>query len=66
MTVDIVNQQNEKVGSLDLSDEVFGGRVKVNLIHESVVHANAAERRGTQASKTRAMVSGSGKKPWRQ
>jgi large subunit ribosomal protein L4 len=66
MTVDVVNSQNEKVGSLDLRDEVFGGRVKVDLIHESVVRANAAERRGTHASKTRAMVSGSGKKPWRQ
>jgi large subunit ribosomal protein L4 len=66
MTVDIVNQQNEKVGSLDLSDAVFGGRVKTDLIHESVVRANAAERRGTHATKTRAAVSGSGKKPWRQ
>ena len=66
MTVDVVNQQNEKVGSLDLRDEVFGGRVKTDLIHESVVRANAAERRGTHATKTRAMVSGSGKKPWRQ
>jgi large subunit ribosomal protein L4 len=61
-----VNQQNEKVGSLDLREEVFGGRIKVNLIHESVVHANAADRRGTHATKTRAMVSGTGKKPWRQ
>jgi large subunit ribosomal protein L4 len=66
MTVDVVNQQNEKVGSIDLRDEVFGGRVKTDLIHESVVRANAAERRGTHATKTRAMVSGSGKKPWRQ
>ena len=66
MTVDIVNQQNEKVGSLALSDEVFGGRVKADLIHASVVRANAAERRGTHATKTRAMVAGSGKKPWRQ
>jgi large subunit ribosomal protein L4 len=66
MTVDIVNQQNEKVGSLDLRDEVFGGRVKADLIHESVVRANAAARRGTHATKTRAQVSGSGKKPWRQ
>jgi large subunit ribosomal protein L4 len=66
MTVDIVNSQNEKVGSLDLRDEVFGGRVKADLIHESVVRANAAERRGTHATKTRATVSGSGKKPWRQ
>src|SRR6187455_1529340 len=66
MTVDVVNQQNEKVGSLDLRDEVFGGRVKTDLIHESVVRANAARRRGTHATKTRALVSGSGKKPWRQ
>ncbi len=66
MTVDVVNQQNEKVGSLDLRDDVFGGRVKVDLIHESVVRANAAERRGTHATKNRALVSGSGKKPWRQ
>ena len=66
MTVDVVNTQNEKVASLDLRDDVFGGRVKVDLIHESVVRANAAERRGTHGTKTRAMVSGSGKKPWRQ
>jgi large subunit ribosomal protein L4 len=66
MQIDVVNQQNEKVGSLDLREEVFGGRIKVNLIHESVVHANAADRRGTHATKTRAMVSGTGKKPWRQ
>jgi large subunit ribosomal protein L4 len=66
MQIDVVNAQNEKIGSLDISDEVFGGRVKVDLIHESVVRANAAERRGTHATKTRAMVAGSGKKPWRQ
>jgi large subunit ribosomal protein L4 len=66
MQIDVVNQQNEKVGSLDLREEVFGGRIKANLIHESVVHANAADRRGTHATKTRAMVSGTGKKPWRQ
>ena len=66
MTVDVVNSQNEKVGSVDLRDEVFGGRIKTDLIHESVVRANAAERRGTHATKTRAAVSGSGKKPWRQ
>ena len=66
MTVDVVNQQNEKVGSLDLRDDVFGGRVKTDLIHESVVHANAADRRGTHATKTRGLVSGTGKKPWKQ
>lgn len=66
MTIDVVNAQNEKVGSVDLRDEVFAGRVKVDLIHESVVRANAAERRGTHATKTRGLVRGSGRKPWRQ
>jgi large subunit ribosomal protein L4 len=66
MTLDVVNRENQKVGALDVSDDVFGGRVKVDLIHESVIRANAAERRGTHATKTRAMVSGSGRKPWRQ
>ena len=66
MTLDVVNSQNEKVGTLELSDEVFGGRVKDHLVWESVVHANAAERRGTHMTKTRGLVSGTGKKPWRQ
>jgi large subunit ribosomal protein L4 len=66
MTVDVVNIENKKVGTAEVSDAVFGGRVKADLIHESVVRANAAERRGTHATKNRALVSGSGKKPWRQ
>jgi large subunit ribosomal protein L4 len=66
MTVDVVNSQNQKVGSVELSDAVFGGRVKADLIHESVIRANAADRQGTHATKNRALVSGSGKKPWRQ
>jgi large subunit ribosomal protein L4 len=66
MQLDVVNTQNEKVGALDLNDEVFGGRVNGELIWESVVRANAAARRGTHATKNRALVSGSGKKPWKQ
>src|SRR6476659_10096378 len=66
MTVDVVNSQNQKVGSFEVRDEVFGGRVKTDLIWESVTRQNASERRGTHATKTRAEVSGSGKKPWRQ
>ena len=66
MQLDIVNDNNEKVGALDLNDEVFGARVNTELIWESVVRANAAQRRGTHATKNRALVSGSGKKPWRQ
>ena len=66
MHIDIVNGKNEKVGALELNDELFGGRVKRDLIWESVVQENAAGRRGTHATKNRALVSGSGKKPWRQ
>ena len=66
MKLDIVNLQNETVGALELNDDVFGGRVNTDLIWESVVQTNAAERRGTHATKNRALVSGSGKKPWRQ
>jgi large subunit ribosomal protein L4 len=66
MTLDIVNAQNEKIGAIDLRDEVFGGRVKADLVWRSVVRDNAAARRGTHATKTRAMVSGTGKKPWKQ
>ena len=66
MTVDIVNSSNEKVGAVELRDEVFGGRVNADIVWESVVRANASERQGTHATKNRALVSGSGKKPWRQ
>jgi large subunit ribosomal protein L4 len=66
MQIEIVNAENKKVGSLDLSDDVFGGRVQTGLIWEAVVQKNASERRGTHATKNRALVSGSGKKPWRQ
>ena len=66
MQIDVVNSSNEKVGAIDVPDEMFGGRVNEALIWTSVVHANAAERRGTHKTKNRANVSGSGKKPWRQ
>jgi large subunit ribosomal protein L4 len=66
MHFDIVNNQNQKVGAFDLRDDVFGGRVNTDLIWESVTRANAAARQGTHATKNRALVSGSGKKPWRQ
>jgi large subunit ribosomal protein L4 len=66
MTLDIVNANNDTVGALELNDDVFGGRVKTDLIWESVVQQNASERRGTAATKNRALVSGSGRKPWKQ
>jgi len=66
MTLDVVNAQNERVGSVVLDDAVFGGRAKADLVWESVVRQNASERRGTHMTKNRALVSGSGRKPWRQ
>jgi large subunit ribosomal protein L4 len=66
MKVDVVNTDNKKVGSVELSDDVFGGRVNSSLIWESVVHTNASKRRGTHMTKNRALVAGSGRKPWKQ
>ena len=66
MQIDVVNTNNEKVGAVELRDELFGGRVKASLIWEAVIQENATDRRGTHATKNRALVSGSGKKPWRQ
>ena len=66
MKIDVVNTDNKKVGSVELSDDVFGGRVNGSLIWESVVHTNASKRRGTHMTKNRALVAGSGRKPWKQ
>jgi large subunit ribosomal protein L4 len=66
MKLNIQNSNNETVGTIDLNDEVFGGRVKTDLIWASVVQENAAKRRGTHATKNRALVSGGGKKPYKQ
>jgi len=66
MTLDVVNSDNQKVGSVDLSDTVFGGPIKTDLVWESVVHEQAASRRGTHMTKNRALVSGGGKKPYKQ
>ena len=64
--VDIKNLQNEVVGKLELSDEVFKAEVNEPLVWEAVKHYRDSLRSGTSATKTRAMVSGSGKKLWRQ
>jgi len=66
MKLDIVNGKNEKVGAFELNDDVFGGRVKTDLIWEAVVQENASERRGTHATKSRGLVSGGGIKPYKQ
>ncbi len=66
MTLDVVNTENQKVDTVNLSDEVFGARVNASLIWEAVVHESAEKRRGTHSTKTRGRVSGTGRKPWRQ
>jgi large subunit ribosomal protein L4 len=66
MQLDVLNSNNQKIGAIDVSDDVFGAKVNAGLIWESVVRENAAARRGTHKTKNRANVSGSGKKPWKQ
>jgi large subunit ribosomal protein L4 len=66
MDIDVVDSSNKKVGTLALSDELFGKRVKTDLIWEGVVHEQASARRGTHKAKTRSEVQGSGKKLWKQ
>ncbi len=65
-TVEVVNAQNEKVGDRPVAPEVFGAKVNEHLLYEAVKQFRAGSRRGTHMTKNRALVSGSGKKPWRQ
>ena len=64
--VSVYNMYGQEVGTMDLSDAVFGADIKPNLVHQAVVQHLANIRRGTQKAKTRAEVSGGGRKPWRQ
>jgi large subunit ribosomal protein L4 len=65
-SIDVIDLNNEVVGSLDLADEVFGAPVNEHLIYEAVRHSQAARRGGNASTKTRHEVSGSGKKLWKQ
>ena len=65
-TVDVKNLNNEVVGQIDLADSVFAGPINEGLMHLAVKQYLASLRSGTHKTKTRAEVSGSGKKPWRQ
>jgi large subunit ribosomal protein L4 len=64
--VDVIDLNNQKVGTLDLADAVFSAPVNEALLYEAVRHHLASVRRGTAKTKTRHEVSGSGKKLWRQ
>lgn len=65
-TFDVYNLSKEKVGTIDLSDLVFGGKVNKNLLYEGVKAQQISRRSGTVAVKNRSLVSGGGKKPWKQ
>ena len=64
--VSVYNMKGETVGTLELNDAVFGVEVNEHLVHMAVVAHLANKRQGTQSARTRAEVSGGGKKPWRQ
>ncbi|MBV9442181.1 MAG: 50S ribosomal protein L4 [Acidobacteriaceae bacterium] len=65
-SVNVVDLNNATVGSIELSDAVFGAEVNENLLYEAVRQHTAAQRSGTASTKTRHEVSGSGKKLWKQ
>jgi len=64
--VDVFNLKREKVGELELADEVFAAEVKEHLFHDVVTAQLASRRAGTHAAKERAAVSGSSKKIYKQ
>jgi large subunit ribosomal protein L4 len=64
--VEVKNLRNEKVGELELKEEVFGVPLNEALIYDAVKNYLANQRAGTSATKTRGNTSGSGKKLWRQ
>ena len=62
----VYNMEGNEVGTIELSDAVFGVEVNEHLVHMAVVQQLANNRQGTQKAKTRSEVSGGGRKPWRQ
>ena len=64
--VSVYNMEGKEVGRIDLNDAVFGVEINEHLVHMAVVQQLANKRQGTQKAKTRAEVSGGGRKPWRQ
>ena len=64
--VDVYDINGKKVSEIELKDEIFGIVPNENIVHSVLVNYQANQRQGTQSTKTRAEVSGGGKKPWRQ
>ena len=66
MKFDVLDMNGKKVSEVELSDAVFGITPNEKAVHAAVVNFLANQRQGTQSTKTRAEVSGGGRKPWRQ
>lgn len=64
-TIEVVDLKGKKVGSFELADEVFG-TINEDLLWEAVTHYRAAQRAGTHATKNKKLVSGAGRKLWKQ
>ncbi len=64
--IDVYNMEGKKVSDIDLKEEIFGIVPNETVVHTVVTNYLANQRQGTQSTKTRAEVSGGGKKPWRQ
>jgi large subunit ribosomal protein L4 len=64
--VDVYNMKGQKVGDINLSDDIFAVEVNAVAMHSAVVNTLANARQGTQSTKTKHEVRGGGKKPWRQ
>ena len=66
MKIDLINQENSTLKSIDISDSVFKAEINDGLIHELVTSYRSNGRSATKAQKNRSRVSGGGAKPWRQ
>ena len=65
-TVSVLNMEGKEVGTMELSDAIFGAKINEHLVHMAVVQQLANNRQGTQSARTRSEVRGGGRKPWRQ
>jgi large subunit ribosomal protein L4 len=65
-SVDVVNQNGQKMGSIELDDSIFNADIREHLVQRTVVWQLAKRRAGTASTKTKGDVRGGGKKPWRQ
>jgi large subunit ribosomal protein L4 len=64
--IEVKDRNNNTVEKITLSEDVFGVRAKQGVLHEAVVNYLANQRQGNHATKTKGLISGGGKKPWRQ